>query len=113
MDHKEIFEALADDVSAAILTSASEEERSADELAEIVDASSSTVYRRLETLVDRGLLTEGLQLDRHGNHYHVYRTTIKRIEVELENETVETNVERREDAVDRFVRVWEGIRGDS
>lgn len=108
-----IFEALADDTMAAILAHTTEHERSADELAEVVDASPSTVYRRIEMLVDEGLLIERLQLDRQGNHYHVYRAAIKRVEAKLEDGTIETHVERREDGVDRFVRLWEDIRGET
>lgn len=98
---------------AAILAHSTEHERSADELVEFVEASPSTVYRHIETLVDQGLLTERLQLDRQGNHYHVYQTAIKRVEARLEDETIETHIERREDGVDRFVRLWEDIRGET
>lgn len=97
---------------AAILANTTEQERSADELADIVDASPSTVYRRVETLVDEELLVERLQLDREGNHYHVYRAAVERVEVRLEDETIHTHIERREDGVDRFVRLWEDIRGE-
>ncbi|WP_265111585.1 ArsR/SmtB family transcription factor [Halosolutus halophilus] len=107
-----IFEALADEVAATILTHTTERERSADELAELVDASESTVRRRIERLVDAGLLIERLQLDRQGDHYHIYRTAIKRVEARLENETIDVHVEHREDGVDRFVRLWEDMRGD-
>lgn len=98
---------------AAILAETTERERSAEELADAVDASPSTVYRRIETLVDEGFLTEQLQLDREGNHYHVYRAAIERVEARIEDGSIETRVERREDSVDRFVRVWEDIRGEA
>lgn len=98
---------------AAILANTTEQERSADELADLVEASSSTVYRRIETLVEEGLLIERLQLDRRGDHYHVYRTTITRVEARLEAGTIETHIERQEDGVDRFVRLWEDIRGET
>lgn len=112
MAERTIFEALADDTMAAILAHTSEHELSAEELTEVVEASPSTVYRRVETLVDEGLLIERLQLDRQGDHYHVYRTAIDRVEARLEDGTIETHVERREDGVDRFVRLWEDIRGE-
>lgn len=98
---------------AAILAHTTDHDRSADELADLVEASPSTVYRRIETLVDEELLIEQLQLDRRGNHYHVYRAAIERVEARLEDGTIETHVERREDGVDRFVRLWEDIRGET
>lgn len=112
VEDRTLFKALADDTMATILAHTTEHERSADELAELVEASPSTVYRRIETLVDEGLLIERLQLDRQGNHYHVYRAAIKRVEARLENGSIKTHVERREDSVDRFVRLWEDIRGE-
>lgn len=108
-----IFEALADSTKAAILRYTSEEERSADELVDLVESSPSTVYRHIDTLVDDGLLTERLQLDREGNHYHVYSTAITRVEARIEDGEIETHVEHREDGVDRFVRLWEDIRGET
>lgn len=107
-----IFEAFADETTAEILVQTTESERSVDELADLVDASPSTVYRRIERLVEQGLLSKQLQLDRDGNHYHVYRAAVKRVEARLEDETIEVHVERREDGVDRFVRLWEDIRGE-
>lgn len=113
MKDQSIFEALADDTKATILAQTTEQHRSAEELAELVNASRSTVYRHIETLVDDELLTERLQLDRQGNHYHVYQAAITRVEARLANETIETRVEQREDGVDRFVRLWKDIRGDT
>lgn len=113
MEDYEIFEALADETMATILAETTDRERSADELADVVDTSPSTVYRRIERLVEDGLLVERLQLDRRGDHYHVYSAAIERVEVRLENETIETQIERREDEVDRFVRLWEDIRGET
>jgi predicted transcriptional regulator len=107
-----IFEALADDTMAAILELSSEEARSADELADQIEASESTVYRRIERLVDAGLLDEQLQLDKHGDHYHVYRTAIERVEARIDADGIDTRIERREDGIDRFVRLWEDIRGE-
>lgn len=112
MADRTIFEALADDTMASILVYTTDQERSAEELAELVDSSRSTVYRRIDILVDEGLLTEQLQLDRQGNHYHVYRAAIRRVEARFEGEEIEIHVERREDGVDRFVRLWEDIRGE-
>ncbi len=98
---------------AGILEHTTEQARSADDLADVLERSPSTVYRRIETLVDKGLLTEQLQLDRQGNHYHVYRAAITLVEARIEHGTIETHIERREDGVDRFVRLWEDMRGET
>lgn len=110
MRRQAIFDALADDTTATILAETSERECSAEELSDVVDASASTVYRRIDKLVEEGMLTEHLQLDRRGDHYHVYRAAVHRVEARIEEGSIETFVERREDDVDRFVRLWEDIR---
>lgn len=112
MDQDAIFAALDDRTSRNILTQTSETERSAEELAEVIDVSETTVYRRLETLKERGLVQESLRIEKDGNHRRVYRATIKHIEVDITNEEVKTRIEWDEDAADRFTRLWEGLRGD-
>lgn len=112
LDERVIFEALANETASEILAYSAEQSRSVNELAEHLDVSPSTVYRRVETLAEQGLLVQQLQLDRRGNHYRVYRSTLKRVEVRLENEMIDTHIARREDVVSRFVRIWEDIRSE-
>lgn len=107
-----LFTALADDTSRAILTHSSETDRSAEELAESIDASITTIYRRLEHLTEQDLLREAIRIDKAGNHRRVYRAAIRRIEIELADERIHTRVEWDEDMADRFTRLWEGLRGD-
>lgn len=110
VDSNTIFAALDDETARAILARTSEEAVSARELAEHIDVSVSTIYRQLESLRDSNLVIEETKLDPKGNHHHVYRTDIARIEVELEDGEFRTAVERREDAADRFTYLWESIR---
>lgn len=77
-----------------------------------MDVSETTVYRRLETLKEHGLVHESIRVEKDGNHRRVYRATIKHVEVDITNEEVTARVEWEEDAADRFTRLWEGLRGD-
>lgn len=55
-----------------ILEATSDEAMSAKELAETCDLAMSTAYRKLDRLVEAGLLEEGLRLRRSGNHTAEY-----------------------------------------
>lgn len=112
MDRDALFAALDDRTSREILAQTSETDRSAQELAEAIGVSETTVYRRLETLKEHDLVHERIRIDKEGNHRRVYRTTLNQIEVDITNGQISTRVEWDEDMADRFTRLWEGIRGD-
>lgn len=105
-----LFGALESETTRAILAHTSEQARSANELAELIDVSLTTIYRRLEQLTEEDLVHETLQLDRSGDHYKVYRAKIRRVNVAIDDDEVYTHVEWREDMADRFTRIWEEIR---
>jgi predicted transcriptional regulator len=100
---------LDDDYARDILAVASERKCSAKELAEAVDASLPTVYRRVDDLVDAGLLVEETELRSDGNHHSVYVTTLSRVELELSEGTFEMQLERKTDVADRFTDMFERL----
>lgn len=107
-----LFRALEDPTSRAILTAITDRARSVTELTTMIDASSSTIYRRLHPLNEHGLVTEGLELDRQGHHRTVYRTAFEHVDVAVDDGDIEVRIEWREDAIDRFTRLWKDIRGE-
>lgn len=110
MDADTIFRALEDDTAREILVETADEARSARELADAIDVSTSTIYRQLESLLETDLVTEETRIDPGGNHHHVYRTDVASIEISIRDGKLETTVEHREDAADRFTHLWERIR---
>lgn len=112
MDNESLLDALHNDTSRKILQYTSETERSADELAELIDVTPTTVYRKLEQLKSNDLVSESLQLDRDGNHYRLYLATIDHVDVDISEERVQVEVSRNEAAADTFTRLWEEVRGD-
>jgi predicted transcriptional regulator len=83
---------------------------SASQLSEACDASTATVYRRIDDLTDLGLLEESINVRPDGNHHSVYRATLTRFSLELEDGEFTTEVEcESEDVADRFTRMWEGL----
>lgn len=100
---------LDDEYARDILRAASEQRRSAKELAEAIDASLPTVYRRVDELVDVGLLQEETELRSDGNHHSVYVTTLARVELELNEGTFEMQLEYTKDVADKFTDMWERL----
>jgi len=104
-----VVELLDDDYARDILAAASEAERSAKELADVIDASLPTVYRRVDELVDAGLLVEETAVRSDGNHHSVYVTTLSRVELELTEGSFEMQLQRTDDVADRFTEMFERL----
>lgn len=109
-DPSEVFEILDDEYSRAILEATRRGPKSGKELSEECKMSRATVSRRVNDLIERGLLVERTRLDPGGHHYSEYEALLDRVEVRLGEEGFEVRVYRREDPPDRLARMWEEIR---
>ena len=79
----EVLRALGAQYSAAILAAAGSPV-SAQELSDRMDVPIATCYRRIEDLVDAGLLRrEGRELSDQGRRTNVYRRTVDEVRVDL------------------------------
>jgi len=108
---REVLSLLDDEYARRILVATSGEARSAGELAEICDASEPTVYRRLDRLVEHGLIEHQQELDPDGHHYKTYLASVERVTVEIDADGVVIEiVERERDPADRFTELYEGLR---
>lgn len=107
----ELFALLDDAYARAILTATSTKPMSAKTLAEECDASLPTVYRRVDRLIECGLLAEQTEVVEDGHHYSVYEARLERLTVELEDGDLSVTVEEvpAEDVADRFTDMWEGL----
>lgn len=108
----ELLELLADEYVRAILTATTADRHSASMLADTIDAANSTVYDRLDRLLEAGLLDERTALDENGNHYATYRARLERLDLRLTDEgfVVETNVIDRDAAADQLTDLWGDLR---
>ncbi|WP_262177312.1 winged helix-turn-helix domain-containing protein [Haloarcula laminariae] len=104
----EIYSLLDDEYARAILTSTSTTGKSAKELSDECDASLPTIYRRTQRLIECGLLEEQTQIEDGGHHYSVYKARLKRLTIELENDTLTIDIEEQptEKMADRFTEMW-------
>ena len=85
---------------------------SAKTLSDRYDMSLPTVYRRVERLQEFDFLTEGTEIDTSGGHHRsVYEANLDHIDIDLEDGDLALQIRLREDATDRFTRMWREMRG--
>lgn len=80
---RNLLDVLGDEGGRRILALASEEPRTAEELAENLTVSQPTVYRRLDALEDHDLVREERFVDDEGHPRQRYRTALESAEFEV------------------------------
>ncbi|USZ78231.1 helix-turn-helix domain-containing protein (plasmid) [Halorussus vallis] len=110
-DTDEILALLDDSYSKEILRRTRNTAMSAKELSEDCDVSISTVYRRVERLVDCGLLAERRIPQPDGNYYSMYEARLDELTVKLTGDGFEVTISERATGhlADRFTEMWEGL----
>ena len=101
---------LDDEYARAILAATSQRPMSAPTLAEALDASRPTIYRRIERLKDHDLVAEATRPDEDGHHRRVYEARFSGLSVALVDGEFRVSVERDTDPADRFTHMWEAVR---
>ena len=82
---RNVFDVFGDERARRILTLASERPRSAEALAERLEVSQPTVYRRLDVLEDHDLLRQDRRVDDDGHHHKVFETTLESARFDIED----------------------------
>ncbi|MFH5802205.1 ArsR/SmtB family transcription factor [Haladaptatus sp. CMAA 1911] len=110
-DSTDVFALLDDTYARTILIAVSKQSMSAKQLAEECEMSLPTVYRRIERLIDTGLVREQTRIAPDGHHYSVYDARLQRLTVELDNGNLEIVVESQptDDVADRFTEMWDQV----
>jgi predicted transcriptional regulator len=111
-DADSILDLLADPYARKILTAANEEPMTAKTLSRVCDASLPTIYRRVATLDEHGLIEEQTVVDPDGSHRSVYRTTVESVQATVQGNEMCVVVDTRDDLADNFTDLWSGLRGD-
>ncbi|MFC4553101.1 MULTISPECIES: ArsR/SmtB family transcription factor [Halorussus] len=110
LDASDLSDVLGQAQVLRILELASGRPMSAEELAERCDVSLSTVYRRVKVLEEYDLLDDRTQVDADGQHFTVYRTSLNRLCLRVDDGELRVTVSRTADTVDRFRRFWKALR---
>ncbi|GAD52954.1 transcriptional regulator, trmB family [Halarchaeum acidiphilum MH1-52-1] len=108
----ELLDALGDTRSRAVLAALDDEPRSAKELADVLDISLPTVYRRLDTLEESDLVTAQTAVADDGNHYKRYSCAFEELSIRLERGEYVVNVNREDDLAGRFSDLWSELGGE-
>jgi predicted transcriptional regulator len=99
---------IEDDTARTILAETSSQPMTVNELADHVDASRPTIYRRIDQLEEYDLLTASIRPT--GSHQEkVYRATFDRLILSLEDGTYSYQIERTERMADRLTRFIEQL----
>ena len=109
---EEILDALGDAEARRILAAINPEALSAKEIAERLDLSLPTVYRRLDMLVARDLVVARTLVAENGNHYKVFECNFESTVVTLEGKKFRAEVRHGERIPERFSSLWEEFSGD-
>jgi DNA-binding transcriptional ArsR family regulator len=85
-DADELLALLSDDYARCVLEAILDEALPAREIADRLDASRATVYRRLDRLESAGLVESSMSYDPDGHHRQRFRTTLDRVLLSFEDE---------------------------
>ena len=114
-DHAALLDLIGDKYARAILRQTSRRPMSVAALAAAIDASPPTVYRRVDDLVDCGLLAEQTEFVDDGPNFSVYATRIEEITVGVVDGQLTVRLTDRENlpidetTAERFQRLYEAL----
>lgn len=88
-DATERLDVLGDECARTILVATSDGPRTAKELTERTDSSSATVYRRINDLLDSGLIAECVRFEDDGTHSTAYESTVSRLDIRIDAQGID------------------------
>lgn len=88
VDTEELLGLLSNDYARAIMAEISDEALPAREIAQRLDISRATVYRRLDWLEEAGVLKSTMSCEPNGNHRQRFRVIVDRLALSLESDGI-------------------------
>lgn len=82
---EELLELLGDSYTRCVLNAVIESPKSGSDIVEATDVSKATVYRRLETLCEAGLVESRTVFDPDGHHHEEFEAAIDGVSVDFED----------------------------
>ncbi len=104
-----VLDTIGDRRARHVLASIAHEPRSAKEIAEDLDLSLPTVYRRVEELEDHDLVTGTTEIASDGNHYRVFECAFDSTVISLDDGEYEVQIFREGNVPDRFATLWDDL----
>ncbi|MEF8938045.1 winged helix-turn-helix domain-containing protein [Halobacteriaceae archaeon SHR40] len=109
-----VLDALNDESCRQIVEALSEP-MTAEEISEVTDIPLSTTYRKLDRLTDAGLLEEGVEVRKDGQHVSRYILVFDEVSIGLSDDRkLELDLSRRETTADeRLAALWTEVRKET
>lgn len=83
---------------------------SAKELSKELDADVSTIYRRVDNMIEYELLVERTKIVEDGSHHSVYDANVNHVDIDIDDGEFIVDIEVSESAAERFTSIWGDIR---
>lgn len=106
---EEILDTIGDQYARDVLAAICREPQSAKELAEELDHSLQTVYRRIDILQGHGLIASRTRIADDGNHYQVFESNFDSVLISMEDDEYDVRIYRKEDLPERFTGLWDEL----
>lgn len=107
---EELLELLGQEHVRQILVATSRKAMSAKELSDECDVAQSTIYRRSQAMLAHDLLVERTQIESDGSHHSVFEANVDHLDIDIEDGSIEASIHVKENAAQRFSRIWSDIR---
>lgn len=104
-----ILDVFGDPIARATLVIASDHPVTAKELADQLDVSDPTIYRRVNPLVDTNLLQEHQRIDKNGNQPNTYETVLEEVTFTINASGYTVDIQFRQDLADDFESMWSDL----
>lgn len=99
---KRLLDVISDKHAIKMLQETMTEPKSAEQLCDICDISSQSVYRRTDKLTSLGLMETEKRYDPDGHHFTVFSSTPTKMSVVVTEEDVSITLTKEETMADRF-----------
>ena len=110
-DDGRIAAALSDDYGRRILAACIHQPRSVKDIEHATGLPPATLYRHVSRLLEHGLLVvERSALTGDGKRYDLYRSAVRRAQIEFDESGVRCTWEPMEGLGQKLARVWAGLR---
>lgn len=104
-----VLDTIGDKYAREVLLEICREPKSAKELADDLDHSLQTVYRRIDILEENELITSQIRIAKDGNHHQVYDSNFDSVLISMEEDDYDVRIYRRDDLPERFGDLWDDL----
>lgn len=108
-----ILDVFGDSIARATLVIANGSPVSVKEIAEALDVSNPTIYRRIDPLVDANLLAERRRVDTDGNQHKEYETILDEATFSIEGDSYTVDIQVDQDLTHDFESIWSDLESAS